>query len=95
MPKQLSNVTLIPRNYYAVLHRPTGRRFRVPAPSQHAHADLTIERHVALVALPKASHGSCKRCFQVAELGDGVCQVCWDTEAEAITNPGPKPPKGD
>jgi len=31
-----------------------------------------------LVKMPDATKGTCNRCHQVAELGDGFCLGCWD-----------------
>lgn len=29
-------------------------------------------------------YGTCQRCGEVKYLGDGLCQVCWDTKPERI-----------
>ena len=30
------------------------------------------------VEVPDATHGECRRCGQLKELGDGFCMKCWD-----------------
>ena len=43
-----------------------------------------FEPQVEPVNLPKETYGECKKpkCQNVGELGNGICQECWDKGAE-------------
>jgi len=51
-----------------------------PQPSRHKWEQLNVRP----VAIPVSSYGECKkvRCHNVGELGNGICQKCWDRGAE-------------